>query len=235
MSSVQLQCQVCTYGFDDCNRKPLILDCGHTLCWTCLDSVLGSQSVSCPFCQEVIKNTNLDSHRVNYMLIPSPGDGICNNHGHEMDIWCNTCCAKFCIKCLRHHHNHSMLYLEDLSSDTNERKYVLAKLKSMINAYEISVANTNSGLKSAETLVSKFTDAHQTLEPKLKFLRDAATHLESKTNTSETRVVYSTLLKELSKPDMQVDLQPFALSLGDMQQSVIKLQVRLGLLDLYFN
>lgn len=102
----------------------------------------------------------------------------------------------------------------------------------LVNSYETYVAKTNSGLMSTETLLSRFTEAHQTLESKLKFLRNAATNLESKINTSETRVIYSTLLQELSKTDIEVDLQPLALPLEDVQQSVAGLQVRLCLLEL---
>ncbi|XP_068205041.1 uncharacterized protein [Palaemon carinicauda] len=44
-------CQVCLEGFDNEERRPRCLSCGHTLCTSCLTDILGQGQLLCPFCR----------------------------------------------------------------------------------------------------------------------------------------------------------------------------------------
>ncbi|KAI9563432.1 hypothetical protein GHT06_010895 [Daphnia sinensis] len=46
-------CSVCLCEFDDANRKPKFLPCGHTICCTCLAEIKRNRQIQCPLCRKV--------------------------------------------------------------------------------------------------------------------------------------------------------------------------------------
>ncbi|KAK4019101.1 hypothetical protein OUZ56_001131 [Daphnia magna] len=46
-------CSVCLCEFDDANRKPKFLPCGHTICLTCLAEIQRNRQIQCPLCRKV--------------------------------------------------------------------------------------------------------------------------------------------------------------------------------------
>ncbi|XP_045032864.1 E3 ubiquitin-protein ligase TRIM21 [Daphnia magna] len=46
-------CSVCLCEFDDANRKPKFLPCGHTICLTCLAEIQQNRQIQCPLCRKV--------------------------------------------------------------------------------------------------------------------------------------------------------------------------------------
>ncbi|KAK4026456.1 hypothetical protein OUZ56_015452 [Daphnia magna] len=46
-------CSVCLCEFDDANRKPKFLPCGHTICRTCLAEIQRNRQIQCPLCRKV--------------------------------------------------------------------------------------------------------------------------------------------------------------------------------------
>ena len=64
-----LQCPICTKDFDEHNRQPISLGCGHTMCVSCLLSLPRTQ---CPFDQATVE-TNISKLPYNYALLQLVG------------------------------------------------------------------------------------------------------------------------------------------------------------------
>ncbi|KAF1749413.1 hypothetical protein GCK72_025881 [Caenorhabditis remanei] len=55
-----LSCGICLENYDNDEKLPKVLNCGHTICLVCLDSLEKSNGylVSCPFCREKCSTRN---------------------------------------------------------------------------------------------------------------------------------------------------------------------------------
>ncbi|EFO99489.1 hypothetical protein CRE_22387 [Caenorhabditis remanei] len=55
-----MSCGICLENYDNDEKLPKVLDCGHTICLVCLDSLEKSNGhlVSCPFCREKCSTRN---------------------------------------------------------------------------------------------------------------------------------------------------------------------------------
>ena len=69
-----LKCKICYVNYDDRNRKPIVLPCGHTICQVCFGEMSQraktTKKITCPFDQK-----NYDSSKVstNYSLVEAIG------------------------------------------------------------------------------------------------------------------------------------------------------------------
>jgi hypothetical protein len=45
-----LCCPICMHRYDNLEKLPISLTCGHTLCKQCTVSMMTSRKVKCPFC-----------------------------------------------------------------------------------------------------------------------------------------------------------------------------------------
>ena len=61
---IMIECQICFEEFDLLNKKPLVLDCGHTLCSQCLAQSLKGRK-KCPFDNKDLKKF-LDHYPTNW-------------------------------------------------------------------------------------------------------------------------------------------------------------------------
>jgi hypothetical protein len=51
-NGIILECQICFEEYDNSNKKPLVLECGHSICQKCLQQILSSNRqnlMKCPF------------------------------------------------------------------------------------------------------------------------------------------------------------------------------------------
>ena len=48
-ASAKYQCGICYHGYDLGRHKPLSLNCGHTMCATCVGTLYKRRVVQCPF------------------------------------------------------------------------------------------------------------------------------------------------------------------------------------------
>ncbi|XP_066990374.1 E3 ubiquitin-protein ligase TRIM32-like [Macrobrachium rosenbergii] len=64
-------CQVCLERFDNAERRPRCLSCGHTLCTSCLTDILGRGQLLCPFCRLPHNGTvqSVDDVPINYTVV----------------------------------------------------------------------------------------------------------------------------------------------------------------------
>ena len=47
-----LECPVCMQEFDEDEKKPLVIPCGHTLCKFCVSTMVEEGMLKCPFCRK---------------------------------------------------------------------------------------------------------------------------------------------------------------------------------------
>ena len=78
-----MNCLICFEIYNTSNRKPYVLNCGHTFCFDCLEKQINS----CPTCRLIITNKI-----PNYALFPQ------DTVTHEMNS--NQADVKFCFYCL---------------------------------------------------------------------------------------------------------------------------------------
>ncbi|TGZ61877.1 hypothetical protein CRM22_007726 [Opisthorchis felineus] len=109
-----LTCGTCFTGYDTCERAAKLLPCSHTVCRSCLDRILETQSqatsLRCPICREdipvpaggassfppaFIVNQLLD------LLATQRRDVVpkCRIHSNQELLFCETCDVVFCTEC----------------------------------------------------------------------------------------------------------------------------------------
>jgi hypothetical protein len=64
--SENFQCTICFEEYDLTKRKPLILECGHTICNLCVKDILKCAKKCCPFCNKSLIKRNVSSFSQNF-------------------------------------------------------------------------------------------------------------------------------------------------------------------------
>lgn len=64
-----LECQICFEEFDMDSRKPVVLDCGHSVCQKCLSQIIAQpRNRKCPFDNKELKRS-FDQYPFNWSYI----------------------------------------------------------------------------------------------------------------------------------------------------------------------
>ncbi len=61
------ECQICLEDYDCKAKKPMVMECGHSICCTCLSSILRT-SKKCPFDKRNLLNL-LQNYPVNWTYL----------------------------------------------------------------------------------------------------------------------------------------------------------------------
>jgi len=114
--SGKLECKRCFTAFDITMHDPRLLDCGHSVCLTCLDEMLSSDTskVTCPFCKATTPyNKDPLSYKRNVTvveaLLPAGTNNSsdfkpkCDKCRSPSKKFCATCQKHFCTSCLEAH------------------------------------------------------------------------------------------------------------------------------------
>jgi hypothetical protein len=70
-NKIIIECQICFEEYDSYNKKPLVLECGHSICQHCIHQLLtgpGRNIKKCPFDNKEIKKS-YDQFPVNWAYI----------------------------------------------------------------------------------------------------------------------------------------------------------------------
>ena len=62
-------CVICDIPYDESNRKPRMLKCGHSYCSFCLKELLKHQPILCPECRKTLRYKSLEEIPTNYSLL----------------------------------------------------------------------------------------------------------------------------------------------------------------------
>lgn len=124
MSSSNLECSICDYCYDSSLRQPKLLPCSHSFCSNCLHSLVTLGNRCCPLCRAYWQGS-VEDLPICYQLIsegnaqmPTRVMEICAEHNAEKALWCDSCQAVLCQKCIRFLHKHCewMLVTEKCTS-----------------------------------------------------------------------------------------------------------------------
>ena len=63
-----MECPVCLENFST-EFKPMILPCGHTICYDCVVMSLKKEDIECPTCRTVHRGVKLETLVVNYAVL----------------------------------------------------------------------------------------------------------------------------------------------------------------------
>jgi len=113
-------CKICTFPYNDDERKPLFLFCGHTFCAKCVETMISNPIVSlrnppalhCPNrCDKIVPFPNISKMRINWDLLSmveyaaSKESKFCEKHQHKrLKYFCTQDKAYICSSCLLAEH-----------------------------------------------------------------------------------------------------------------------------------
>uniref|UniRef100_A0A5S6QEQ6 RING-type domain-containing protein n=1 Tax=Trichuris muris TaxID=70415 RepID=A0A5S6QEQ6_TRIMR len=169
-----LTCATCLYPFDANSRKPKLLSCSHTVCFTCLGAIADlprpseSGSIRCPICREMVSIPRggilalPPSFMVNQLIDLVNGrkrDVIpkCPLHSDEELLFCETCDKVFCPSCCETNEcqNHTVVPFSVAIKRMSE--IMLYKANQCIKSLSKAAGNVQRELKSLEQSVEDVT------------------------------------------------------------------------------
>jgi len=178
-------CDLCCEKFNEGERKPLNLPCGHATCRQCLKKHQEMNNKTCPDCRADWSSAPLDSLSVSWRLIPAGPAGssaavvggagagggapaappaqedMCSAHDIRIDAHCLTCDVDMCNICaIQRHKTCSVL---------SRKEKLEAELEATVNE-----AQTN--LRASEQLERKIDDTISILTEIEVAAREAAEH-----------------------------------------------------------
>ena len=67
-----LKCNICNEEYDTDDKKPLILNCGHSFCKECIINIITQKTYSnlkCPLDEKQLHSNDISSYKINYSLL----------------------------------------------------------------------------------------------------------------------------------------------------------------------
>ncbi|XP_067386270.1 zinc finger protein RFP-like [Emydura macquarii macquarii] len=184
-------CPICLEYF----REPVILECGHNFCRTCISQCWegSDMGVSCPQCRETVQQRNLRPNRqlANVIEIAkrlsfqaakgSGGEKVCGEHQEALKLFCKVDQIPICVVCdrSRAHRTHTVVPIEEAAQEYKEK--IQAHLKTRREERETLLGfKVTAEVKSQEYLkriekekqkiVSEFQQLRQFLEEQERLL-----------------------------------------------------------------
>ncbi|XP_078422710.1 zinc-binding protein A33-like [Cetorhinus maximus] len=187
----EVNCPVCLDFFTD----PVILECGHNFCRSCITQCWKKEINTCPECREEFPERNLRANRAlanlakkaRILKLNSREEESklhCGKHGEEMKLFCETDKKLICYICRdsREHKSHNFLPIDEAAEMYRDQ---LKPLLESATCRKVSVQGTKRRQKqlisefkeqssSLQThITSEFTKMHQILtEKEQRLLRD---------------------------------------------------------------
>ncbi|CAG9321661.1 unnamed protein product [Blepharisma stoltei] len=150
-----LECIICKEPYNQSNRAPIILTCGHTFCKSCVHKMSQhSQYIRCPIDRK-FESRDLSSLNMNYAIVQIQEyerTGIlakerCKAHEFPIVITCKTCNIDCCPKCIRKHLSHDMYDMEHPT--------LIQELDNSMNGFEIKIKEYLDASFSAKNRLDK--------------------------------------------------------------------------------
>lgn len=117
-----MECPSCYELYDEGERCPRNLPCGHTYCEHCLKQILAlKKKIECPICRAKIPATipisQLSKNYIAAELAMKQREIqkkllLCDAHKEPMKIFCETCQTNVCPGCIIDHSGHKFLKQE---------------------------------------------------------------------------------------------------------------------------
>lgn len=114
-----MECRSCYEVYDEKERIPRNLPCGHTYCQFCLNQILLMQKrLECPECRikldPAVKPTHLSKNFVALEVSSKHREiqkklQFCNSHKEPLRFFCETCQSNLCASCIIDHSGHKFV------------------------------------------------------------------------------------------------------------------------------
>ena len=167
-----MKCLVCAVSYDQNENKPLILQCGHTFCKSCLHRVKESLNCCCPRCRHDWSNVNVDDLAVCYQLMDVEcGDELhgCREHGYRLDAWCGSCSIQICVACIKTTHEHCDVHPQEDAVKTIVRAIKIIETETKANL-DMSRANIRNAISLMDDGIGEIHEMKRMLmEAQMKF------------------------------------------------------------------
>uniref|UniRef100_H3A6I5 Tripartite motif containing 69 n=2 Tax=Latimeria chalumnae TaxID=7897 RepID=H3A6I5_LATCH len=174
----ELICSVCLDFFQD----PVMSDCGHNFCRSCISQYWGEQeeNVTCPDCREVFPGRSLKPNRVlgnmadKARSLRPREDSLCAVHkNEELKLFCENDLKLICISCTSEHQAHNLLpvqnagekYKEELRLSLSTLEGKIKEMNKLRNEQEEKILSTRDKYKELETFIMvEFSKLYQFLK-----------------------------------------------------------------------
>lgn len=109
-----MECSLCFETYNDEERKPRNLDCGHTFCEDCIYHTFTMSRISCPTCRTITYKVP-SALQINYIAAEiarhareeRKKKSFCDVHKVEpIRFYCNSCDVNMCVECIVSHSGH---------------------------------------------------------------------------------------------------------------------------------
>ena len=141
-----LCCSICEQKYEEPNRSPLMLPCGHTFCSVCLKELLSSSSLYCPEDREKILVSSISELPKNFSLIrlltkSASNTNICKDHKKRLEFICMIDKAKVCGTCalFGRHKGHEVKPIEEIVNDIASKAECLMEMHQLVEQSQQSV------------------------------------------------------------------------------------------------
>jgi len=146
-----MECPNCYEVYDDKERIPRNLPCGHTYCEPCLNQIYQiKKKLECPVCRlEVDASIKANNLSKNFVAIEVSNKHreiqkklqFCSNHSEPLRFFCETCQVNICASCIIDHSGHKFVKQDHSVSLLKQRA---KDLKSRINKRLEDIKNSKS-------------------------------------------------------------------------------------------
>jgi hypothetical protein len=147
-------CGICAEKFNEKDKQPKILKCGHTICVKCLNKINKQSDFKCPYCKLSIDKSYIAVAPTNFAilsLLDSTNDNDvnknCTIHKQSLILNCKTCSLDICQMCIIQNHNGHIIgqsfskALDPINKQIEEMKKEL-KSKNMKNKISKNIEET---------------------------------------------------------------------------------------------
>ncbi|XP_045130130.1 tripartite motif-containing 13-like [Portunus trituberculatus] len=152
-----MSCDVCSDVYEQVQRTPLVLPCGHTFCRACLTDIRKSGRFQCPTCRAGHNNLQVEALTVNYSLLnilPLCNQFECDKcatHGDDLRYWCANCDLPLCSICLYSGHPQGHTVKLALTFVTEKKQTLVDK----INLIFRNIESHKKGFKADFNVLDK--------------------------------------------------------------------------------
>ncbi|XP_042194071.1 zinc-binding protein A33-like [Callorhinchus milii] len=232
----ELNCPICLDFFND----PVILECGHNFCCSCITRSWEKQEInSCPECQQVFAERNLRRNRALanitgeiQKIIQSKKEArnkrYCEEHEEELKLFCETDKKLMCLICrdAQQHRDHSFLPINEAFQTYKD------KIKSSIDSLTQRKATALEAEVKQKQMISQVKEQARSLQDNVEA---EFTKMHQCLTDREQRVVRELRQREKETlQQMEKNLREIQGNLDSVQQELSELQKQMGKDSLIF-
>nr|XP_042701836.1 tripartite motif-containing protein 10-like [Chrysemys picta bellii] len=171
-------CSLCRHYFND----PVLLECGHNFCRSCITQYCKESKTSprypCPQCREPFREGEFQPNRQLRNVVeiakkfPEPRvKKACEKHEELLKLFCEVDQTLICLVCResRSHKEHAVLPVEEAALDYKEK--IQIRLESLKKERDEILSYKSSGEKTSQKLLKQLETGRQKIVAKFQQLR----------------------------------------------------------------